>query len=659
MDTSFMMPGRLNYCVFLLLFVLLAGCGEDDGTGTVETPASPDSSASETADGAEATGSGKGRKPGDSAGGDDVVIVSKSVKESDEEFKAAYQKRVASGKLKLARIPMRSDGPKSLDPVRGSTVYENQCTSQIIETLLQYKYLKRPFEAEPVLLAEMPTSEDGVTWHFKLKDEVYFHDDPCFPDGKGRALKSEDVFYSWKRIADAKGTNSKVWWLMKDMIVGFDEFKATQEAAEKFDYDAPVEGFKVINDKEFTVTLVAPMQSFLWKLCMFQTGIVPREAVEMYGERFGLRPIGTGPFVLKEGDWQQGQGIRFSRNVNYHECYFPDEHMKSDEADGLHTAAGKRVPQVDEVQVIFYKTDQPMWLEFKAGNLHYAQVPAENFKEAFSKRTKKLNRDMQESGMKGYPVDMMDFIFRGFNMEDSVLGGYTEKNRYLRQAICAALDWDEQNDAFYNGINVVYDGVIPPGLEGYPQGGVSEKSYRGPNIERAKELLAKAGYPNGEGLPTIDYYTARAQNGQEQSEMLSKQLKRVGINVQVHMLDFSQVIQKVDEKSAQFFSFAWSSDYPDGENNLALFYGPNEAPGANHFNYKNAEYDRLYEKIVAMPQSAERTAIYEKMQAMLFEDCPYAGSMARTRFYVVTPRMTNFKPTETFETWYKYIDVTD
>ena len=139
--------------------------------------------------------------------------------------------------------------------------------------------------------------------------------------------------------------------------------------------------------------------------------------------------------------------------------------------------------------------------------------------------------------------------------------------------------------------------------------------------------------------------------------MLSKQLAEIGINVKVQLLDFSQLIQKVDEKSAQFFSFAWSSDYPDGENNFALFYGPNESPGANHFNYKNAEYDRLYEQIVSMGPSPERSKIYQRMQAILMEDCPYAGAMARTRFFVVTPQMKNFKPVETFENWYKYVDV--
>ena len=139
--------------------------------------------------------------------------------------------------------------------------------------------------------------------------------------------------------------------------------------------------------------------------------------------------------------------------------------------------------------------------------------------------------------------------------------------------------------------------------------------------------------------------------------MLTRQLSDLGITVKAHLLDFSQLIQKVNNRSAQFFSFAWASDYPDGENNLAIFYGPNASPGSNHFNYSNPEYDALYEQIVAMPPGEERTAIYERMQAILMEDCPYAGSMARTRYYIVTPQLKNFKPVETFSNWFKYLDV--
>jgi len=227
----------------------------------------------------------------------------------------------------------------------------------------------------------------------------------------------------------------------------------------------------------------------------------------------------------------------------------------------------------------------------------------------------------------------------------------------VRQGVFRPLVWEEQNNAFYNGMNVIYNGFIPPLLPGHPENGKSDLAYRGQDLQRAKELLARAGYPNGEGLPTLDYYTSKQSNSKEQSEMISKQLKEIGIQIKTNLLDFSQLIQKVDNKSAQFFSFAWGSDYPDGENNLALFYSPNVSPGSNHYNYNRPEYDALYEQIVAMPSGEERLAIYNQMQAMLMEDCPYAGAMARTRFYVVTSRVKYFKPVETFSNWFKYLDV--
>ena len=613
--------------LILLITILVCGCGSEKSGGSATNP-------------------GSNRE---------AAVDAKGM--TDVRFRAAYEKRIAEKRLRTARIPMRSDGPKSLDPVRGSTQYENQCASQVLETLFQYKYLKRPFELEPLLLAEMPTvSDDGLTWHFKLKAGVNFHDDPCFADGKGREIKTQDVFYSWKRMADID-SGSKVWWLFKGMIAGFDEFRDAQNAAAAFDYDAPVPGLKEINDQEFDIVLTQPNENFRWKLAMFQTAIVAREAVEKYATKFGLRPVGTGPYVIKEGDWVHDVGIRFTRNPNYHESYFPTEHMEEDVAAGLTGGEGHRLPILDEVQVVFFKEDQPMWLQFKSDRLDYTQVPAENFRQAFSKRTKKLKSEFLDQGMTGHGVPLLDFIFRAFNMEDPVLGGYSAKNKMVRQAICLALDWDEQNDAFYNGMNVIYDGVIPPQLPGHPEKGKSDLAYRGQDLQRAKELLTRAGYPNGEGLPTLDYYTSKQSNSKEQSEMISKQLKEIGIQIKTNLLDFSQLIQKVDNKSAQFFSFAWGSDYPDGENNLALFYSPNVSPGSNHYNYNRPEYDALYEQIVAMPSGEERLAIYKQMQAMLMEDCPYAGAMARTRFYVVTSRVKYFKPVETFSNWFKYLDV--
>ncbi len=560
----------------------------------------------------------------------------------------------------VLNLPMRSGGPKSMDPVFGSTVYDNKAAAQVYETLLQYKYLVRPQEYEPLLLAELPKlSADGLTYSFRLKEGVHFHDDPCFPGGKGRHITSEDVFYSWKRMADLSN-KPKSWWLFDQKIVGFDQYRAEQNAAAedggKFDYDAPVEGFRVINDREFEVVLLKKVFGFRWTLTMFQTSIVAREAVETYGTRIARHPVGTGPFTMAEADWTATKMV-FNRNPNYHECYYPTEWMPEDVEAGFTEAAGQRLPIADRLVMPFYPQDQPMWLKFREGGLDFTQVPAENFREAINRRKGTLKPAYADEGITYHPVPLLDFIFRGFNMEDPLLGGYTDEKRYLRQAISLAIDWEEFNDSFYNNENVIYDGAVPPGLDGHPPEGRMEGAHRGKQLERAKELLAKAGYPDGKGLPVINYYSSNNANGTEQSQLTTRQLAAIGIKLNPRLSEFASVIEALNTKKAPMFSYAWSSDYPDGENNLSLFYGPNESPGNNHFNYKNEEYDRLYEQIQEMDPSPERSAIFERMQEILAYDTPFAGAMARTRKYLVNPWLKNFKPSEDFYNWAKYLDL--
>jgi ABC-type transport system substrate-binding protein len=567
---------------------------------------------------------------------------------------AALEPAPAPAKEKVLHLPIRTDGPKSLDPVEGSTVYDNMACAQTYETLLEVSYAD-PRTFQPLLLAELPEQlEGGKSWRFRLKPGVRFHDDACFEGGKGREVTTDDVFYSLKRLADAEYAY-KNFWLVKDAIVGFDEFKEEQAKNESCDYDAPVAGFVKIDDHTFEIHLNEPVYRFLWVLSMFQTSIVPREAVEKYGDEFPTHPVGTGPFLLEE--WVPKTRLVYTRNPAYHGGTYPSEWGPSDTERGMAEAAGQPVPMVDRLEFTMFVEDQPMWLQFESGKLAYTEVPAEYFEQAFSKRSKKLKRDYKKRGITSHESPLLDFIFIGFNMEDELLGGYTPERKALRQAMSLALDWDERNDTFYNGKNIVYDGPIPPTLEGFPEDGKAKGSYRGPNLERARELLAKAGYPNGEGLPPIEYYTSTGGNNREQADLFKRQLAEVGVQLDVKQVDFSQLIENVNNRKAPMFSFAWSSDYPDAENNLALFYGPNESPGSNHYNYASAEYDALYEKIVKMAPSAERTALYEKMRDMVIEDVPYLGSMARTRHYLIAPWAKNMRPTERCWSWFKYVDV--
>ncbi|MCA9298186.1 MAG: hypothetical protein KDA28_03920, partial [Phycisphaerales bacterium] len=434
------------------------------------------------------------------------------------------------------------------------------------------------------------------------------------------------------------------------------------DAGQAFDYDAPVDGMRIIDDHTFVFELNKNEQQFMWRLAMFQLSIVPREAVEHYGTNFNRHPVGTGPFILKqERDWVANTSVLYHRNPHYRTEMYPTEWMPEDEAAGLTASAGATLPLVDKVEFNFFVETQPNWLRFREGEMDFTTVPADNFFEAYDRRTKELRSSWERRGIVSHGVPLLDMIFRGFNMEDSLLGGYTPEKRALRHAICLATDLYEMNESRYNGTAIVYDGPIPPGLDGHPENHILEHAYQGPDYERARQKLREAGYTVVDGkvtdLPTIEFYTSRGAESEKIVALLQRSLEVVGIRLNPHYQDFAALMGTVDNRKAPMFSFAWGSDYPDAENNLALFYGPNESPGSNHYNYKNPEYDRLYEQIKTMPPGPERTAVYVKMRDMIIEDAPFSGSMARVRHYLVHPWLKNFKPTEDFFNYFKYLDV--
>lgn len=562
----------------------------------------------------------------------------------------------------VLRLPMRTAGPNTLDPAQGSTTYENMAVSQVYETLLQPKYTD-PNELEPLLLAEMPTSytddQGRKVWKFKLREDARFHANECFPGGEGRQVTTDDVFYSWKRLADQRASEGKNWWLLKETIVGLDEYKARQDQASEFDYDAPVEGLRKLSDTEFEVVLQQPVYRFIWVLQMFQTSIVPREAVEYYNANgrngFSANPVGTGPFVFRE--WRPKQSFVVVKNPEYREAFYPSEGWSAEDVErGLADAAGERIPMVDRLEFAMYVENNPLWLDFENGKLGYIELPYDFFEKAFNARTRRIDRGLRRKGVTYVVEPQLDFIFRTFNMEDELVGGYTPEKVALRRAISLATDLNEINESFYAGLCTVYDGPIPPGLDAHPEGHRVEDSWMGRNIEAAREQLEIAGYPNGQGLPPIEYVTSRGGQNKEMTDMLVRQLSEVGIRLESVLVDFPDLIARVNRREVPFFGFAWASDYPDAENNLALFYSDNASPGSNHGNYNRPEFDELYEVARLMEPGPERTAMYEKMRDMVIADVPYVGSLARNRYFMINEHMDNAKPTQRFWSWFKYCD---
>ena len=574
---------------------------------------------------------------------------------------------VATTMAGCKRVPAREEGKKilhyplrasvgSLDPVVQSSLSESMVCSQVYEPLFTYEYLIRPYRLRPLLAAAMPEiSADQTTYTITIKPGIEFHDDPCFPDGQGRELVAQDFIDSIKRMADRDNTPSG-WWLYNDRIVGLDQFQARMNAraqGEPFDWDAEIAGLRALDRYRLQIRLERPFPQLLYILAMPHTAAVPRECAVHYGDRLASHPVGTGPFRLVE--WVRGSRIVLERNPGYHDDVYPGEASAEVLAfdDDLLAPAGRRVPFLDGIVFHVFEQDQPMWLKFRAGDLDLVQVPAEYQPVVYDQRFA-LRQEFRDQGMKSYELALLDFIYRGFNMDDPLFGR-GEKARTLRQAISLALDTGELNQAFYNRAAVLYDGPIPPGLDGHEPGVLSP--YRGPNLDKARQLLARAGHPGGEGLPPLRLEAARTGNTVEQTEMVTRQLARIGIELEANYNSFPELQEKIKRRKAQFFNLAYGADYPDAESFLQMFYGPNATPGSNIFNYANPEYDRLYDRIRTMQPGPERTAVYEQMRDILIEDAPAIGSMARTRFYLWNPRLRNVMPSEVWSHWLKYLDI--
>ena len=197
-----------------------------------------------------------------------------------------------------AVMPTKIQG---FDPGYTSGIYSTRVASEVFECLYQYHYLKRPYEVIPQLAEGMPqVSEDRRTYTIKIKKGVYFADDKCFPDGKGRELKAGDFVFSWKRIANIKFLSPN-WWMFNDRIVDLDEFREyTKSCKSQFDvdYSRVVEGLQAPDDYTIVIKLKKPWPQIIYILAFPATAPTAREAVDFYGKNIINHPVGTGPFKL-------------------------------------------------------------------------------------------------------------------------------------------------------------------------------------------------------------------------------------------------------------------------------------------------------------------------------------------------------------------------
>jgi oligopeptide transport system substrate-binding protein len=534
------------------------------------------------------------------------------------------------------------------DPIHASDHYSGNEVGKVYEGLYEFHPLKRPYELMPNLAESLPTvSKDGLTYTFKLKKGVLFHDSPVFKDGIGRELKADDVIYSIKRLADPK-LQAKGWWLFDQKIVGLNEWREENTPDEPTKYETQVEGLKKLDDYTLQIKLIKPFPQFLYALVMPYSFVVAKEAVDSFGKEFLNHPVGTGPFVLEK--FEQSNQIVYHRNPKFRIKLYPSEGEEGDENLGLLTDAGKRIPLVDKIVVNIVVESQPTWLSFQKGRTDVLEMKDSHLDQALIKG-KALRPELRGKGVRLLSSPQLDVTFFAFNHEDALF----KNNLKLRQAMSLAYDREEANKLFYEGTGFKAHGVIPPGLGGF------RKEFKNPyveyDLEKAKKLLAEAGFPGGKGIPEITIQTRNETVARQQIELFAKSMEKIGIKVKVGMNTWPELINKVTKKQHQMYTMAWGADYPDAENFLGLLYCPNQAPGSNGSNYCNPEFDKLYEEAIVLQEGPERATLYEKLNEMVSIDVPWIFGFHRTKFYLVQAWLKNYKFMEFNHTQYQYLNV--
>ncbi len=525
---------------------------------------------------------------------------------------------------------------KGIDPIYADDRYSSNEVARVYEGLLEYHYLKRPYTLVPNLAESLPeVSADGFTYTFKIRQGVFFHDDQAFPNGKGRELVAEDFVYSFKRLADPK-LQSTGWWLLDGKIKGLNEWRDKNASKDVVDYSEAIEGVQAVDKNTLRFVLKKNFPQFLYSLAMTFTVAVPREVVEFYGKEFLNHPVGTGPFILPK--FEQTNKITYTKNPKFRTKLYPSEASDEYKKLGYLDDAGKTLPLIDKVIVTILEEDQPRWLNFQKGNLDYIGIPKDNFASALTP-SRQLSDDLAKKGIQLMIEPSLDVTYTAFNHENPLF-----QNVKLRRAMSLAYDVNKSNELFYNGTALPAQSVIPPGIAGYKHDYLSP--WRGLNLEKAKQQLAEAGYPNGKGLPEITYDCPSSTVSRQMGEHFKSQMEQIGVRIKVVQNPWPDLQKKINNKTVQTYGIAWGADYPDAENFLQLLYGPNKTPGANGSNYDNPEFNELFAKAAIMQDTPERTALYEKLNLMASDLVPWIYGVHRQSYVLHHAWLKNYIPTD-------------
>ncbi|MDE1208403.1 ABC transporter substrate-binding protein [Tenacibaculum larymnensis] len=457
----------------------------------------------------------------------------------------------------------------SLDPAFAKDQRNIWAVNQLYNGLVE---LDDSLQVQPSIAKNWTISEDGKTYQFHLRNDVLFHKHELFGKDSTRNVIAKDFEYSFNRLLD-KNVASPGGWVLQN-----------------------VANFKAKSDSVFTINLKQPFPPFLGLLAMKYCSVVPKEAVDYFGNEFRANPIGTGPFHFKL--WVENTKLVLRKNPLFFE---KDEN-------------GNQLPYLEAVAVTFLPDKQSEFLQFIQGNIDFMKSLDASYKDDI------LNTDGTLKEKYVSKINMKTGAYLNTEYLGIYLDGEEEhptKSKLIRQAINFGFDREKMIKFLRNGIgSPATSGFIPKGLPSFNnQQGYSYKP------EEAKKLVAQYKEETGDENPQIAITTN--SNYLDLCEFIQRELQKIGIVTKVDVIPPSTLRQGKANGKLPIFRASWIADYPDAENYVSLFYSKNFTPnGPNYTHFKNEFFDRLYEQSIKEINVKKRYKLYQKMDSIIIAEAP-------------------------------------
>jgi peptide/nickel transport system substrate-binding protein/oligopeptide transport system substrate-binding protein len=495
--------------------------------------------------------------------------------------------------------------PAYLDPYNAQESEGMQVTQVLFDSLTDLDVID-PTKIVPSAAESWEPNEDATVWTFRLNPDGKFSD--------GTPVTAQDFVYAWNRIANPETLNTSTGKADPSIISyhlafvkGFDAV-AGGEATE-------MEGLKAVDDLTLEVTLSQSFADFEYVVAHPALGPVSaklvEEGVDNNGENvaFGEMPIGNGPFKMAE-PWKHNQYVKVARN----DAYWGD------------------APYLDGVEFRIFKDPETAFTEFEAGNLDFTQIGEGKIADAKAKYGESADGYTVAPGEQVLLGEQLATYYLIMNNEDEIL-----KNKDVRRAITLAINRQAICDTVFDGTRSPADSILPPAMGGYVAGAWADSKY---DMEAAKQALVDAGYPEGEGLPTISLAFNSGGGHEKIMELIQSDLKAIGIETEFESSDFPVYLKMLDEGKHQLARLGWVADYPIAYNfHYSLF---NSEAGDNKALYKNPAVDTAIAEGQTITDTAARITHYEGVDATIGADNPVAPIMFYRNNHVGSDRIKDF-----------------